>query len=764
MIQPRPVSRDIGPLILVLFRLGLVVVFFVILIRLFQLQILAGADWRKRADENRYESFEVRPLRGIIYDRSNVILVRNRPSFQIALVPEYVTPDDDLTEDVDEEAVALSEILRLLRADKDRDIAVRIQELLFRRLGQQDYRAQLEDPLVGIQVSTISVPDPSTTNIPADVARILPQVLQQTPSLSGTIVVSDVTIPLITIPDTSVPLPLEGLVVLVKRLIELRRQGSASVPEPILDLVDTTQAAEIVAESYRLPALRVEQDPVREYVYGKEMSHVLGFMGPIPAGQFDLDNALDVPYKPATGYQNPNERVGLSGLEYSYQNELRGIPGYRQVQVDILGREVSTVSSRDPVPGRNLVLGIDLLLQRAMIQYLQEALDAKEAKWGVAIAMDPMTGLIKGLVSLPSFDNNIFSKGIGKEYFALQDDPRKPLINYAIGGLYPPGSTFKIVPATAALQEGIIGPTDTVMDAGPLYLPNKFFPNDPTQGQSFVSWNHKLGINYGPINVVQALALSNDIYFYWIGGGYPPNNVRGLNDTLMEKWSLLFGYGRVTGIDVPAEVTSFIPDDRWKRETLAETWTTGDSYNMSIGQGYVLATPLQVLVAASAVANGGKVMVPQLVYQITDANGGLQRNFQPKVARELPVSPENLHYIQEGMYEAVNSSVGTAIAARIPGITMAAKTGTAEFCDWQPEKFPDTDGCRRDDKDNLPTHAWYVTYAPYESPEIAVVVFVYDGGEGSGTALPVAKKILETYFTTISPNRIATPSVETPTQ
>ena len=751
MIQPRPTNHDIGPIVLSLFRISILLIFVVVVLRLFQLQVVGGEQWQQRADENRYESFEVRPLRGIIYDRKNVILVRNRPSFQIGLIPEYVIQDDDTTKEVDEEVVMLIDVLRLLRADKDRDITVRIQELLFRRLGQRDYRAQLENETVGIQVSTISVPDPSTPNIPVDVQRVLPEILRNTPALSSSLVISGVTIPLITIPDTSVPLPIEGLAVLVKRLIELRRQGAASVPEPILDLVDTTQAAEIVDQSYRIRALRVEQDPVREYVYGPEMSHVLGFMGPIPASQFARNDETDVPYKPSRGYLNPNERVGLSGLEYSYQDQLRGIPGFRQVQVDILGREVNTVRSRDPVPGQNLVLGIDLLLQRSMIQYLQEAIDEKSAKWGVAIAMDPMTGLIKGMVSLPSFDNNIFSKGIGKEYFALADDERKPLINYAIGGLYPPGSTFKLVTATGAIQEGIIGPTETVNDAGPLYLPNKFFPNDPTQGQVFVSWNHKLGINYGPINVVQALALSNDIYFYWIGGGYPPNDIPGLNDTLMEKWSLLYGYGRVTGIDLPAEVTSFIPDDRWKRETLAETWTTGDSYNMSIGQGYMLSTPLQVLVSAAAVANGGKVMQPQIVYQITDANGGLQRNFEPKVVRELPVSPENLRYIQEGMWSAVNAPAGTAIASQIAGITVAGKTGTAEYCDYQPEKFPDTDGCRRDDKDNLPTHAWYVAYAPYEAPEIAIVVFVYDGGEGSGTALPVARKTMETYFSQISP-------------
>ena len=336
------------------------------------------------------------------------------------------------------------------------DITVRIQELLSAALGK-DYRDQLENETVGIQVSTISVPDPSTPNIPVDVQRVLPEILRNTPALSSSLVISGVTIPLITIPDTSVPLPIEGLAVLVKRLIELRRQGAASVPEPILDLVDTTQAAEIVDQSYRIRALRVEQDPVREYVYGPEMSHVLGFMGPIPASQFARDDQSDVPYKPSRGYLNPNERVGLSGLEYSYQDQLRGIPGFRQVQVDILGREVNTVRSRDPVPGQNLVLGIDLLLQRSMIQYLQEAIDERSAKWGVAIAMDPMTGLIKGMVSLPSFDNNIFSKALAR-IFCLADDSasRSSTMPSAASTHLVRPSKFT---ATGAIQENIIGPT-----------------------------------------------------------------------------------------------------------------------------------------------------------------------------------------------------------------------------------------------------------------------------------------------------------------
>ena len=181
MIQPRPTNHDIGPIVLSLFRISILLIFVMVVLRLFQLQVVGGEQWQQRADENRYESFEVRPLRGIIYDRKNVILVRNRPSFQIGLIPEYVIQDDDTTKEVDEEVVMLIDVLRLLRADKDRDITVRIQELLFRRLGQRDYRAQLENETVGIQVSTISVPDPSTPNIPVDVQRVLPGILRNTP-------------------------------------------------------------------------------------------------------------------------------------------------------------------------------------------------------------------------------------------------------------------------------------------------------------------------------------------------------------------------------------------------------------------------------------------------------------------------------------------------------------------------------------------------------------------------------------------------------
>jgi len=387
-----------------------------------------------------------------------------------------------------------------------------------------------------------------------------------------------------------------------------------------------------------------------------------------------------------------------------------------------------------------------------MSDTLQAKMTQVKAPWGVAIAENPMTGAILGMVSSPSYDNNIFAEKINEEYLALESDARRPLINYAIGGLYPPGSTFKLVTSTAALQEKVVKPDTTLVDAGPIYLPNRFAPGNMALAQKFVSWNHRYGIVHGAINVVQALALSNDIWFYEAGGGYPPINFEGLGVTRLAKWAGLFGYGPATGIDLPGEVGAVIPDDQWKRQTYAESWTTGDSYNMAIGQGFVLATPLQVLGTVSAVANGGNVMQPQVVDQITDANGGLQRDFTPHVVRKLPLDDGVIQTVQQGLWSVVNAPNGTGYSMKLDekNIIVAGKTGTAEFCEPVPkEDDPKTIDCKyiKDATgEYLPSHAWMVAYAPFDHPEIAVVVFIYGGGEGSLVAAPVARAILEKYF------------------
>lgn len=703
-----------------MFRALLVVVFFFMGGRLYQLQILEGDTYRQRADANRFDLVEVSPPRGVIYDSTGKILVRNRPTFEVGIVPDDLPYDDPLTPDVNEESQEIERVLVALGAADDPDTALRIAEVMFRRLGRLDYAETVTR--AGIELNYIMAPGPTEMVYPDENGPAV--------EVSTTILV----------PDITQPLPLNGLVALVQRLITYQRQGSASTPVAILDLVAPERAFEITEEGYRLPSVRVQEVPVRYYEEGALMSHILGFMGPIPAAAAEQ-------YR-ERGYSNPNERVGLNGLEYSYQRELRGIPGYKNVEVDILGREMRTVGQvAEPVPGLNLVLSVDTRLQRVMQESLQQGMDSKDAPWGVAIAMDPMDGSILGMVSLPSYDNNVFAERINEDYLALERDPRRPLINYAIGGLYAPGSIFKLVPAAAALSNGVITANTVIVDTGPIYLPNRFFPNDMSMAQRFVSWNHPYGIVHGPMTIVEALGWSNNIFFYIIAGGYPPTNFVGVGRRTMAEWTELMGYGPPTGVDLPGEVGAPIPTDQWKRQLFAESWTTGDTYNMSIGHGYVLSTPLQVLVSAAAVANGGTVFQPRLVRQMLDSTGGLQHDYAPVVTRQLPMEAEHLRLMQEGMWAAVNGPRGTAYAAAVEGVTVAGKTGTAEFCEY----IAELEDCRRTDNDNLPTHAWFVGYAPYEEPEIMVLTFVYDGGEGSETAVPVTQRILEAYFSEIKP-------------
>ena len=703
---------------MLLFRIGIVAVFVLMVGRMVQLQVMRQSEFRTLADTNRLVRLETAAPRGVIYDRNDTILVRNRPSFEIAVVPADLTQDDIETEGVDEEALEIERVLRVLRADSDSDVALRIGEIMFRKLGYRDFSRTVQK--AGVQLTFVDAPAQVRPFVEND------RLVKTEPEK-------------VYFPDLTAVLPIEGLVALVQRAVTIERQGSASDPVPILDGLDRIRAFEISEESFTLPALRVNQVPIREYIYGDLLSHALGFMGPIPAVAADR-------YK-ATGYNDPNEKVGLNGLEYSYQDELRGTPGVRFVERDILGTDMRIVGDvLDPVPGLNLHLSLDRRLQEVMRNELQVAMDAEEAPWAVAIAMNPQNGQILGMVSLPSYDNNIFAERINEDYLKLEQDERRPLINYAIGGLYPPGSTFKMVTASAGLAEGVITPDTTVVDSGPIYLANQYFPNDRSQAQEFVSWNHLRGIVHGKINIVDALMLSNDIFFYYLGGGFP-DQFEGLGQRRLSKWTELYGFGEVTGIDLPGEVTSLVPTDQWKRQLFAETWTTGDSYNMAIGQGFLLSTPLQVLSEAATVANGGTIYSPRIVHHMTDANGGVQVDFKPEIIRRLPISAEDMQVVRQGMWNVVNAPAGTGRVAQVPGVTVAGKTGTAEFCDYLPEE----QDCRRNDKDFLPTHAWFVGFAPYENPEIAVVVFVYDGGEGSATAAPVAQKILEAYFAEIAP-------------
>lgn len=483
------------------------------------------------------------------------------------------------------------------------------------------------------------------------------------------------------------------------------------------------------------PGILIESKPVREYLYGPLTAHILGYVGPIPGEEAERYEA--------EGYDPGLHSVGISGIENTFERELHGDDGQKLIEVDVHGREIGIVGEPEPsVPGYNLQLTLDLDLQRASEEILKAQLEAVNRDQGVVIAMNPQTGEVLALVSLPGYDNNEFSGGISSQALQkLQEDPSRPLVNHAISGMFPPGSTFKITVAAGALEEGVVTANSTFYCGGILWLPNRFYPGDPSLAQPFYCWVHSGYGHHGSLSIVSAIGRSCDIYFYQAGGGYRDQS-RGLGAERMGQYAQLFGFGAPSGIDLPGEAAGLIPDAKWKRVNYSESWVTGDTYNMAIGQGFVLATPLQVLNAAATVANGGTLYRPQLVRQVIDGDGQVVRAFAPDVIRQVPVSAANMNLVREGMRAVVSGAGATAYAMNVPGVAVAGKTGTAEFFeDRNKDGLPD-----RDKEGHLPTHAWFTAFAPYEDPEIALVVFLWGGGEGSGAAVPVARDILRYYF------------------
>jgi len=505
-------------------------------------------------------------------------------------------------------------------------------------------------------------------------------------------------------------------------------------PAPIQDGVPREVALRLEEEHLDWPGVLVEVKPQREYPYGSLVAHLLGYVGPIPGEQ-----AAD--YR-SRGYDENQDQVGLAGIEYSFEDELRGSDGQKLVEVDVAGREVRTVGkSRPSVPGNNLHLTLDLDLQQKATEILARRLEETGKTQGIVVALNPQTGEILAMISHPSYDNNKFMGGISaKDLAALQKDPYRPLLNQAISGQFPPGSTFKLVTASAGLEEKVITGSTSLYCGGVLWLPNRFYPEDPSLAQRFVCFINQYGLRHGSISVVPAIGKSCDIFFYQVGGGYR-TSFKGLGEERLGYYAELFGLGSQTGIDLPGEAAGLVPTSKWKRLNYSESWTTGDTYNMAIGQGFVLATPLQMVNAAAAIANGGLLYRPQIVHEVVDGEGNVIKAFVPDLIRQLPLSAQTIDLVRQGMRAATNPS-GTAYGAAVPGIQVAGKTGTAEFfIDRNKDGLPD-----RDKDGNLPTHSWFVTFAPYDNPQLAMVVLIFEGGEGSEVAVPVAGEIMKYYF------------------
>jgi penicillin-binding protein 2 len=510
------------------------------------------------------------------------------------------------------------------------------------------------------------------------------------------------------------------------KIVERGRLLAPYQPVVVKTGVDRSVASIIEEEHLDLSGVLVEIVSARQYMAGELTSHVLGYVGSIPQELLEEYEGL--------GY-TPTDRVGLTGLELVYEDVLRGEKGLENIEVDWAGRKVSVVGEPTlAVEGQSLVLTLDLNLQEAMYKALAAGMKEAGSKSAVAIAMNPQTGEILGMASLPTYDNNMFSRGISaEEYAELSVNRFRPMVNHAVSAQYPPGSTYKIIPATAALQEKIVEPDTYINCPGVIWVPNKFFPDDPSQATPFYCWDRE---GHGLVNFITGLAESCDVYFYHIAAGY--GEFEGLGLDRLVEYSHFFGLGEPTGIDLPGESAGLVPTVKWKRLNYGDMWVTGDTYNMGIGQGYVLVTPLQMLNATAAIANGGTLYRPYIVSHIIDSAKHVIHSASPQVIRRLPVDRENIDLVRDGLW--AGAVWGTAAEElNVPSVSVAGKTGTAEFCDDYP-KCLDREGRVRT------SHAWFSAFAPVENPRIALVVFIYGGGEGSKTAVPVAGEILRYYF------------------
>lgn len=480
-------------------------------------------------------------------------------------------------------------------------------------------------------------------------------------------------------------------------------------PVPIKEHLDYEQALRLDIQSGRLSGVALAAGTKREVLLKPEgasepimsLSHVIGYEGRINEAEYArLKNE---------GYL-PTDAIGKTGVETTYQKELRGTYGKKQIEVDAFGREQKVLASDEPVQGMDLTLSIDAKLQAVAEQSLRNSAARNGFGRGAAVAMDPKTGEILALVSWPSYDANIFARGIStKEYQALLQDKNQPLYPRAVSGAFPPGSTIKTIVAAAALAEHVVTPATTVLSTGGIHFGAWFFPDWKNGG-------------HGVTNVTKAIAESVNTFFYAVGGGW--DKIDGLGIARLVSWYRKFNLGSKLGIDLPGEAAGFVPDEAWKERVKDEVWYIGDTYHVAIGQGDMLATPLQVAEWTAVFANGGTLVRPHVVKQIRSEKTIEKIAPQPIATNVVP--KDVIDVVRQGMRQTVLA--GSAQSLKTSFTQIAGKTGTAQ---WSSDK---------------PTHAWFAGFAPYDDPQIVVAVLVEAGGEGSHSSVPVARDIIEAWL------------------
>ncbi len=468
--------------------------------------------------------------------------------------------------------------------------------------------------------------------------------------------------------------------------------------DPIRIKTDVTPDIVSIIEEQKssYPGVVIEVTPIRDYILKQEGAHTFGYVSEI--NDTELEKMKDQGYK-------SGDIIGKFGLEKVYDKELRGENGGQQVEVDVSGKPVQILGRKEPVPGDDLELTIDIKLQQAAEKAVDDQLTQIGAHAAAAVVMNPQTGEILAMVSRPAFDPNLFAHGISsKDWNQLNNNPYHPMDNKTITGEYPPGSTFKIVTGTAALTEGVVTPDEQIFDSGHHWI----IPKGNADGEAL-----------GWLNFRTALAHSDNVYFYEMG------NRLGIDR--LEKYARMFGLGQKTGIDLPYEATGLVANRRYKEKNFDDgEWYLSETFDAAIGQGFNLVTPLQAAMVMGEIAADGKRYKPHVVNRILAPDGSVVKEFQPELLSQLDVPEEDIKLVQDGLHDV--TKYGTA-ASSFRGFTVdiAGKTGTAENSQGR-------------------DHGWFVAYGPFDNPNIVVAVIVENGGYGSQSAVPIGRKILEAAF------------------
>jgi len=666
-----------------IFTALVVCVFIFLTAGLASLQIVKGDEYEKLAQENRIRLIPVTAPRGVFKDRYGRELVNNRPSFTVSYMNVNLT-----SEEQDEIFNTLSQILDIPLYTEVENEVYKVSEKGEVFLKHYPIADMNGDGV--LNTYDVMVYDDKSGQ------RIVPiKINFETGKLTFDLEA-----------DTSIKVTYWYNTFKNK----IRDQGYKKyMPVRLKTNVPFQTVAKI--EERKLPGVVIEVEPIRNYIYGSTGSHIFGYVGEISAEE--LEKLRDEGYR-------PGDLVGKMGLEKVLEPYLKGKDGGQQVEVTATGKPIKVLGQEDPIPGHTVTLTIDAELQQVAESALRQQLLRMQtdktnpypnAKRGAVVVLNVKTGEVLAMVSIPDYDPNMFARGITqKEWNSLANDPLKPMVNLAIAGTFPPGSVFKMVTATAALEEKVTNESEYIYDRGVYWtiLPKR-------------DW--KAG-GHGSVNIVKAIAQSCNIYFYEMGRRLGIDNI--------EKYARMYGLGEKTGIELPGEEPGTVASREYKKNVFKKAedkiWYPAETLDAAIGQGYHSYTPLQIANYAAAIANEGYWMKPHIIKSIVDNDGNIVLEKKPEIGGKLEVSKGTFDIIKRGM-KAVTSTGGTAYSAfsDFP-ISVGGKTGTAQ---WDLSKTP---------------HGWFVAFAPYDDPEIAISVFIEQAGSGGSTGGPVARKIMEKYF------------------